>query len=75
MTKIPHKLMCFGKLKVTHWALWPHGGRHYPLNLPNKVWVWALAAMDSCFGLIRPDQRVSGSVENWIKGLVHRWIN
>ena len=31
------KLMCLGKLTATHWALWPRGSGHYPLNLPNKV--------------------------------------
>ena len=31
---IPHKLMCLGELKATHWAIWPSGSGHYPLNLP-----------------------------------------
>ena len=29
--------MCLGKLKATHWAPWPHGSGHYPLNLPIEI--------------------------------------
>ena len=36
LTSIQQKLMCLGKLKATHWALWPRGSGHYPLDLPNK---------------------------------------
>ena len=54
--RMPYKLMCLGKLKATHWALWPRCSGHYPLILPNKAWARALAAMDSCFGPVRPHQ-------------------
>ena len=29
--------MCLGKLKATHWALWPRGRGHYPLNLQSNI--------------------------------------
>ena len=77
MTLMPHKLMCLGKLKATHWALWPRGSGHYPLNLPNKVWAWALAAMDKCFGLIRPHQHgiANGHSAQWVAFSLPQHIN